>query len=144
MQNIDLSSLEKKKFTINNDPNRVLELDTTDFGVITRFEEKIDHLASLQDKFTELGSMDNDDIMQKTHLFTEVENGMREIIDYIFDSNVCEVCAPKGSMFSPINGKFRYEIIIETLLSLYEKDINKETQRIEKDIQKHTKKYTAG
>jgi hypothetical protein len=67
---------------------------------------------------------------------------MRDLMDYIFDSNVSEICAPSGSMYDPINGQFRFEHIINILAGLYETDIESELTSIAKRVQKHTNKYS--
>ena len=62
-------------------------------------------------------------------------------VDYIFDSNVSEVCVPSGNMFDLHNGMFTYEYIIEALGDLYEKTISKEYKARLLKMKKHTEKY---
>ena len=62
-------------------------------------------------------------------------------MDYIFNSNVSELCAPDGSMYDPINGKFRFEHIIDTLAALYETDVSGEMNKLANRVKKHTDKY---
>ena len=45
-------------------------------------------------------------------------------------------------MYDPINGKFRYEHIIDTLSGLYTEDISKGMKKISTRVKKHTDKYT--
>ena len=48
--NIDLSATKTKRFTVDNDKNRVLELDTSDLSIISRLNEvypKIDSLVNI-------------------------------------------------------------------------------------------------
>ena len=71
-----------------------------------------------------------------------IDNGMREQINYIFDSDVCSVCADNGSMYDLINGEFRYEVIITALSKLYEDNIAKESKKVQARIKKHTAKYS--
>ena len=71
----------------------------------------------------------------------KADTDMRELIDYIFDSNVSDICAPSGSMYDPINGQFRFEHIIDTLSGLYETSVTSEIKKITSNVQKHTDKY---
>ena len=146
MQNIDLSALNtKQKFMINGDENRVLELDVSDLNIVQRYNEMIQKLNQLEEKVIALTSSKKDgedDTMEKVNLFIEIDTEMRECIDFIFDSNVCEVCAPKGSMYDPINGKLRYEVLIDILIALYEGNLKKELKKMEKNVAKHSAKYT--
>ena len=67
---------------------------------------------------------------------------MRQLIDYIFNSNVSEVCAPDGTMYDPIDGQFRFEHIINCLVALYENNIDLEVKQISNRVRKYTDKYT--
>ena len=151
---VSLSGARKKKIRIDGDDNRILELNTSDLNLIVRLREVYPQLTSLSnDAFSnwtekEISDSENTDFMSNptvskiTELLKETDAKMRELIDYIFDSNVSEVCAPSGSMYDPVGGKLRYEHIVDCLSSLYEKDISTEMKKISKRVQKHTDKYT--
>lgn len=148
---IDLSVIEKKRFRIDGNNDRILELNTSDLSVITRLESSYDRLKKLGSEANSLSVdkdlSDDEDIMTDEKFsnlaksFTKIDKEMRDIIDYVFDSNVSEVCAPSGSMFDPINGEFRYEHIINKILTLYDANFTKEFEQIKKRVGKHTNKY---
>lgn len=146
IQNIDLEIFNKKKFTINGDPNRVLELDVSDLNIITRIKEQYPILEKLGNKVASIsldeGASDLEIVNEASDKLKEVDDEMRMSIDKIFDSNVSEICAPSGSMYDPINGKFRYEHIIDTLIKLYDENLTEEVKKIQKRVSKHTAKYT--
>lgn len=153
---IDLSALRKKRFRINlddGDDNRILALNVSDIGVVNRLSEGYERLTKLDAKVATLGSTkpieadDSDEAAQtKIREFTdklkEIDSEMRSVIDYIFDSNVCEVCCPYGSMYDPVNGKLRYEHIIDALMNLYSTSLASEMEKTKKKIKSHTAKYT--
>mgnify|MGYP007070187232 CR=1 FL=1 len=100
---IDLSITRKKRFRINGDNNTVLELNTSDMSVINRLQNIYPRLQELsQDasvkKLTQEESDDDKTIEKISKSLTKIDMTMRQLIDEIFDSNVCEVCAPSGSM----------------------------------------------
>lgn len=149
LNNIDLSILRKKRFTIDDDESKILELNTSDLSVVTRLSESYPKLNDLATKVATItdGTSDNEDniesdlnIMSKT--LTTIDDEMRDLVDYIFDSNVSKMCAPSGSMYDPINGQLRYEHIITILTGLYEDNLKKEITRIKNRVTSHTKKYT--
>lgn len=147
IQDIDLSETRRKRFRIDGDNDRILELNTSDMGIIKRLNDLLPKLKSLQtDAAKELvfgdEMSDEDGMRVASDVLTRIDSDMRDIVDEIFDSNVSEVCAPEGSMYDPFNGKFRYEHIIETLVKLYEDNIKKETQKVAERVNKHTDKYT--
>ena len=46
-------------------------------------------------------------------------------------------------MYDVVNGKCRFECIIESLSTLYENNIIEETKNMENRVKKHTEKYTS-
>lgn len=140
---IDLSITRKKRFRIDGDDNRIIELNTSDMTILNRLDEADKQLRELADKATfglsETGDDDNADAVKE---LLATDKQMRAIIDYLFDAPVSDVCAPDGSMYDPFNGKYRFEHIMEILFALYEKNISEEIKKMRKNVQKHTDKYT--
>ncbi len=139
MQNIDLSAIAKKRFTINDDENKVLELNTSDMNIVSRYEEGYKKLTETIEKIS--NSKGKLTTAETIGYLEQMDKDMRETMDYIFDSNVSEMCCPFGNMFDPINGKFRFEYIIESLSVLYDNELREETDKITKRIKSHTQKY---
>ena len=144
---IDLSAIKKQKFRINGDNNKILELNTSDMGILARLEEAYPKLMTLQDKVASLADTDleaEDDILLSStaNKLTDIDRDMRDTLDFIFQSNVSEICGSEGSMYDPIDGVFRYEYIIETLTKLYENNLESEFSKMKSRIDKHTSKYT--
>lgn len=136
---IDLSVTKKKQFRIDGDDNRIIELNTSDMTIIERLNEVYPKLESLSARTAELS---DDDVEGGIKALKDVDKEMRELLDYTFDSPISSVCAPDGSMYDLFNGEFRFEHIITVLLNLYENNISKEFNNMEKRINKHTAKYT--
>ena len=67
---------------------------------------------------------------------------MRKIIDFIFDTNASEVCAPSGNMFDPVGGQWRFERIIDKLSDLYANGLNNEFKQLKNRVESKTAKYT--
>lgn len=146
---IDLSATRKKRFRIDGDNNRYLELNTSDMSIITRLDNLYPKLQKLsQDAATkQLDKQEADEEKALTKIsqaLTKIDVQMRQILDEIFDSNVSEVCAPSGSMFDPFNGTFRFEHIIDVLTRLYENNLNDEYKKMNARMKKRTAKYTKG
>lgn len=139
---IDLSVTRKKRFRIDGDDNRVIELNTSDMTILNRLDEADRQLRELADKANfELADVEdeNRDIVKE---LLATDKQMREIIDYLFDAPVSDVCAPDGSMYDPFNGKYRFEHIMEALFVQYENNIAEEIKKMRKNVQKYTSKYT--
>lgn len=146
---IDLSALRKKRIRINGDDNKIIELNVSDMGVVTRLQEAYDRLISLANTYNlqeeeskaeaDDGSFDEAKAIETLRV---LDTEMRELIDFIFQANVSEVCADDGTMADPINGQFRFEHIIEKFLAVYDKNFTEEFKKMSRNVKKRTNKYT--
>lgn len=144
---IDLGFVEKKKFRINGDFNRMLELNVSDLNITQRL--KVDYpklkslLAEAQDKITNLPEDEDSEkvLGEFADTLTDIDNKMRTLIDHIFDTNASEVCAPTGNMFDPVGGQWRFERIIDKLTTLYTNGLNAEFNQIKNRVESKTSKY---
>lgn len=145
---INLSAIRKKRFRIDGDDNRILELNTSDLGVLSRIKEAYPKLQELNERaIQDWPNSDADHVGEKDYeavvnVLKGIDTEMRQLIDYIFNSNVSEVCAPDGTMYDPIDGQFRFEHIINCLVALYENNIDLEVKQISNRVRKYTDKYT--
>lgn len=148
VQSIDLSVFNKKKFSINGDVDKIIELDPSDLNIITRLNIQYKKLQKLGEKAQNLltrldDTKDDESYMQDaSDALVEIDREMRDCVNAIFDYDVCSVCVPTGSMYDPVNGSFKFEYLVTTLLNLYEDNLTKEGKKIQAKITKHTSKYT--
>lgn len=152
IQDINLSVIRKKRFRVDGDDNRILELNTSDLNILARLKDAYPKLIAIADNaFKDLPQVDTSEEVdfinsaetaELIDSLKKADSEMRELVDYIFDSNVSEICAPSGSMYDPINGQFRFEHIINVLAALYETDVEKEMGAIAARVKKHTGKYS--
>ena len=158
--NINLNITIRKKFTIDGDRSRVIELDTHDLALVTRLTESVRRMDTLKedweklekladtptDKLTDDAEIDEatlKETMDFSDQFALVEAKMRDIVDYIFDCpGLCQTVVGNASVFSPINGMYKFEQIIDVLTGLYEESIEKEAKKINKrKVEAKTSKY---
>lgn len=133
---IDLSATRKKRFRVDKDNDRILELNTSDMMIISRLKEVYPKLQELA--LNVGGDLELEEMGDK---LVEIDKEMRKYLDYIFDSNVSEVCAPDGSLYDLFDGSYRFEHIINTLGALYESNLDGELKKMEARVKKHTDKY---
>lgn len=147
---IDLSVTRKKKFRINGDNTRFLELNTSDLGIFSRLKAvypKMKESSAQAAQLLESNIEDTEDedglrAIEQLAKLSEIDAQLRNQLDEIFDSNVSEVCAPDGTLYDPFNGAFRFEHIIDVLTGLYETNLQQEFRAMTQRVEKHTKKYT--
>lgn len=148
---IDLGFVEKRKFRIAGDFNRMLELNVSDLNITKRLSVGYPKLKTLlteaQEKVNSIpDDTDSDDAIELLgklgDALAEIDGKMRETIDYIFDTNASEVCAPSGNMYDPVEGSFRFERIIDKLTALYTNGLNAEFNKMKDRVENKTGKYT--
>ena len=160
IQDIVIEGAKRKRFRINGDNNKILELNTNDIGVSYRLSEAYKRLnATMEDVRAKLntlpddGELDDEEYDEMVSALKTLNESMAKEVDFIFDAPVAEMCSDGGSMYDPSDGMFRYEHIIDKITSLYESSLNHEftlmRQRannrakgyITKTPKKATKKY---
>lgn len=150
---LDLSVTKKKKFRFDRDDTRVIEVNTSDMNLMQRVNTAYPRLQDLQNKAAKLTEgIDTDEadseasaidsIATMAERLSVVDAEMRDLLDYMFDAPVSAAAAPSGSMYDPFNGSFRYEHIIALMMKQYEENLQSEFKKMEKQLKKHTDKYT--
>lgn len=154
--NISVRGSSRKRFAIGGDPDRVIELNTTDLGIIKRLREALPKLQELERKISQIdasGLIEESGFNgEKTKEFTEqvesMHNEMKTLINGVFDEDVVDKCMPRGggTLLDPITDggttEVRYRVIINDLSSAYEKDLSAEMNKVAKKRDQHTGKYT--
>lgn len=136
---IEFKELQRKKFRLDRDNNRVIELNTSDFSVISRLEEIYPKMLKFVDEAQTKIAESPDGVMD---MLLDINGKMKELLNYAFDSDIADKACPDGTLFDLINGKFRFEYIMEKLIDLYDKNFSNEFELMQKRVNKHTAKYT--
>lgn len=141
---ITLQISEKKRYTINGNKDKYIELNPNDMGIVARAEDAIPKLNDLDNKYQSLftNAEDEDSISKFSEAFKGIDADIRQIINEVFDYDICSVCADGGSMLDLQDGEYRFVVIMTTLLPLYETTISQEVDKLVKKMHKHTDKYT--
>ena len=137
---VDLSAIKRKRFRINGDNNMIIELNTSDMNIISRISEALPKLEALQNKAVKSSKdSDLDDVSATGKMLRDIDNEMRDLVDYIFNSDISSKCAADGSMYDPLDGVFRYEHIIDKLMKLYEDNLSEEYKKLKIRVNKYAK-----
>lgn len=145
----DIHISQRKDFRIDGDNNRVLSLDITDLNVITRLNEAYPNMKqaaiSASEKLASIKDTDDEDsdiLAEMAEALKDIDADMRKQIDFVFDAPVSAVCVPKGTMYDPYQGGFRFEHIIDVLTNLYANNVSTEYKNMRERVNKKTAKYT--
>ena len=146
--NINLNISDKTRYTINNNPDKYIELNPGDMGITARLSAVIPKLNKLIEEYDKLAlnadseTATDDDMLSFNEAYNNIDLQLREAVNYLFDYDICSVCASGGSMMDLYDGEFRFSVIINTLIQMYEDTISEEMEKMSKKINKHTAKYT--
>lgn len=143
---IDLGAIKKKRFRINGDKDKIIELNTSDMNIVSRLNKIYPKLQELANEAVSLSKEDLDDNTEEgLKKFAEkletIDGKMCNLIDELFDAKVSAVCKDGGSMYDPFGGVFRFEHVIGALAKLYENNFNTEFGKMKQRMSKHTSKY---
>ena len=145
---VKLGFVEKKKFRIEGDNKRILELNVSDLNIMSRLKVGYPKLNSLFDEAQKkIASIPEnaegmDLISDMADKLEEIDKDMRETIDYIFDTNASEIVAPTGNMYDPVGGQLRYMRVLDTLTGLYTNGLHAEFDKMKNRVEKRASKYT--
>ena len=140
--NLDLGE-EYVELTINNDENRVIRVDLSDFGMIERLNESYKKIDEFQKKHKDIkikadGSAE-DALNESAEILKAFSALVREQIDYILDSKVSDVVFGNKNPLSTVKGVPLYERFLNALKPYIEKIAKREKQESDKRVQKYMK-----
>lgn len=152
--NLDLGA---KEFLINNNPDKKVYLNPNDMSIVSRIQDAIPQLNDLETRYVKLYTdaetkadteTDEEAQMEQTIItfaksIKDIDAEMRELVNYIFDYDVCSVIKPTGTLLDLFDGEYAFAIIINTLLELYSDTITEETNKLVGKMKKRAEKYTA-
>ena len=153
-ENNNISLSTKKTFTIDGDLKRTIQLDISDMNIVVRIDEVYpdirklavdahDRIANAKVQKVE-GDSDDSPLEDISTVLKDIDRQMREKVDYIFASEVCDICYPNENMYDVVGGEWRFEHLLDVLTTLYANNIKAEWKKMQDRVKKHTAKYTSG
>ena len=145
---VQIDALQRQKVRVNGDDSKIIEIMPNDLNVSTRMIKSYRELNSMMERVQqELGNLpDNADDFQDEDYdsimktLDEINESMKQKIDYIFDYPVSDVLLQGASLWSPKNGVFMYEHIIEELAKLYNNNLSEEFKKMRNNVNKAVSK----
>lgn len=130
----------KKTFPLSN--GGTVQLDPNDMNILIRLNSAMKDIDLIKNEVAKFENIDEnstqEQIDQAAEALKTMDNAMREKIDFIFDGPVSSACAGNACMFDFFDGKYRFEFIVEGLLSAYQDKITAETASMKDRIKKAT------
>ena len=132
-----------KEYEINGDSERVIRVDTADYGLIERFKKAEKHINDELKKYENIkikadGSADTDD-ETAAQMIADLGEFIKNEINYIFNADVSEIVFGNASPLSTRKGVPLYERFVNAVLPVIEADLKAEAKASEKRVSQYTK-----
>lgn len=135
---------KRKRFSIDGDPERFIEIDTGDTGIVTRWNEIEPWFVDVSKRLEAVENIgpDSDKSNEIIGDIAKLDKELREKLNMLFDADVCTpIAGEHGSLIRTVDGEPLFYLILDILVPLYEADIKVEVAKSQKRIAKHTDKY---
>lgn len=119
-----------KSYAINGDESNVIKLNPTDLGIFTRGEEKSGELQSLEKLAKE-----NEDKLAE---MKDVEKETRNLLNYIFNADVCTPALGKTNCLSLCDGEPLFVGLFKSLMEIVKEEMQAENKKAEAKVSKYT------
>jgi hypothetical protein len=140
MQNLSMND-GFKEFSINNDPNRVIRFNPSDFGIIDRINSAYAEIEKSTNIDTDVTLKNDgtakDDLEKAAMIVQQVSNTIKGQIDYIFNSPVSDIVFGKQSPLSLVGGMPLYEQFLNVVIPVIKKNVQTEQESSRKRVNKY-------
>lgn len=137
MKSINFEIGNYKEYAINGDESNTIKLDVSDVGFIERAKKGMAELEEYQKELDNIDSPSED-------IFEQMDKKAREIMDRIFDCDVCtKVLGNKNCFSIASNGKPILINFLEAFLPIVAEDFGQAATAQKTQLEAKTEKYTA-
>lgn len=141
-----------KEYTINNDPNKVIRFNPSDFNIINRIAETMTAIEKIAEEMSksdipikldgtaadEADSIKGE-LTRAGGIAAETDRRIKEQINYIFGSDVCSVAIGDVSCLASVGGMPLYQRFIEAFIPVIRADVEAEKKASAQRVEKYTK-----
>lgn len=118
----------------------------TDFNMVNRYNEVADQFGEVvkpvaDANITKDGEAADEDSVE---LLNEAEDKMIELMDYVLNCDSREAFFSKTHMFTPTDGVFYCEKVLESIENFVKIKFAAETKKVNARVAKHTANYRTG
>ena len=118
----------------------------TDFNIVKRYNEISDKFADVIKPLVEANITANGEGADEDSIkiLNEVEANLFDLVDYLFDGNAAEAFFGKMHAFSPVDGKFYCENVLNAVGEFISRKFDAEIKKMNARIDKYTHGYRTG
>lgn len=128
-----------KEYTINNDENKKIRFNPSDFGMLGRIKRATNEIEKIGKKYEDIDVKDENAVA----LIDECDKEIREQINYIFNNDICSTLFGTSNCVSLCGGQPVYMNFMDAVLPVLQKDIEAEKKKSDEKIKKYTNQVKA-
>ncbi len=124
----------------------VFHFRPTDFNIVKRFNEISEKFGEIVKPLVDanISNTGDGEDEESIRILNEVEIKLFELVDYLFDGNAAEAFFGKMHAFSPVDGKFYCENVLNAVGEFISRQFDKEIKSINSRVDKYTHGYRTG
>lgn len=136
-----------KTFCINGDKSRVIRFNPSDPNLIQRYEKALKNIKEAQGKIgtdiklNSAGEPEQGSPESAAEILVEVDNIIRENVNFMFNSDVYDTVFAGQSPFCFVGGKFLFEAFLMSVKPFLEESARKAASASEKRMNQYLKGY---
>lgn len=124
----------------------VFYFNPTDVGIVKRFKEVANQFGTVAEPLANIdinpdGTTNGEN---ESEALEKAEAKMFELVNYLFGGDCASAFFGKMNPFSPVNGKFYAENVLNAVAQYVSKKMEVETERINTRVDKYTHGYRTG
>lgn len=138
MQSINFERGNYKEFAINGDENNTVKINVSDVGILTRLQDALERIDGIAEDVEKKEKQD----ISKADLFKEQDERVREMVNKIFDTDICTSALGGTNAFSVAsNGKPVIVNLLEALIQILVQEIKADQTAAQIKLEDKTDKY---
>ena len=124
----------------------VFHFRPTDFNIVKRFNKISEEFGDVVNPLinANIGVNGEGEDAESIKILNEAEEKLFELVDYLFDGNAAEAFFGKMHAFSPVDGKFYCEHVLNAVGEFISRQFDKEIKSITTRVDKYTHGYRTG
>lgn len=124
------------RLAINGNESRVITINPTDFGILTRFEEAEPKIEKI---IEDAQNKETGDKKDGVKLLAELDKKLKEMVDFIVGSPVSDIVFGNTNCISLAGGSYIFMNFLEAYISYLEPKIKGEFEKSKAKIEKYTR-----
>ena len=118
----------------------------TDFNIVKRYNEVADKFGDIIKPLAEANITANGEgaDVESIKILDEVEANLFDLVDYLFDGNMADAFFGKMHAFSPVDGKFYCENVLNAVGGFISREFDSEVKKMSARVEKYTHGYRTG